>query len=216
MRVVLVGAPGAGKGTQAKLLEDRLHAPHISSGDLLRDEVARATELGMKAKEYMDRGQLVPDSVLIHAMRERLRRPDCARGFLLDGFPRTVPQAEALDQLLSEVEAGLSAVISISVPEETLVMRLSGRRTCRDCGALYHVELDPPKDSGVCDQCGGLLYQRGDDREGTIRERLAVYRRETAPLLRWYGENGRLSEVDGVGEQSEIFRRILTCVQAKS
>lgn len=216
MRVVLVGAPGAGKGTQAKLLEDRLHAPHISSGDLLRDEVARATELGMKAKEYMDRGQLVPDSVLIHAMRERLRRSDCARGFLLDGFPRTVPQAEALDQLLSEVETGLSAVVSIAVPEDTLVMRLSGRRTCRACGALYHIQLDPPKECGVCDRCGGALYQRDDDREGTIRERLAVYSRETAPLLRWYGENGRLAEVDGVGEQGEILRRILACIEAKS
>lgn len=215
MRVVLVGAPGAGKGTQAKLLEDRLHAPHISSGDLLREEVARGSELGMKAKEYMDRGQLVPDSVLINAMRERLRQPDCRSGFLLDGFPRTVPQAEALDQMLAEADAALCAVVSIAVPEDALVMRLSGRRTCSQCGALYHVELDPPRAPGICDRCGGALFQREDDREETIRERLAVYRRETSPLLHWYGERGRLSEVDGVGEQSEILSRILACVQSR-
>jgi len=216
MRVVLVGPPGAGKGTQAKLLEDKLHAPHISSGDLLREEVARCSELGMTAKAYMDRGQLVPDSVLIKAMRARLRQPDCSGGFLLDGFPRTVPQAEALDAMLDEIQAALNAVISISVPENTLVARLSGRRTCRDCGALHHVELDPPRVEGVCDRCGGELFQRDDDREATIRERLAVYRRETSPLLSWYGGRGRLAEVDGVGGQREIFDRIVDCMQDAS
>lgn len=212
MRVVLVGAPGAGKGTQAKLLEEKLLAPHISSGDLLRHEVARGSEVGMKAKAYMDRGQLVPDSVLINAMRERLGQTDCRGGFLLDGFPRTVPQAEALDAFLGELQACLNAVVSIAVPEDTLVMRLSGRRTCRDCGALFHVELDPPRRSGVCDRCGGPLFQRDDDREATIRERLAVYKRDTSPLLAWYGQRGRLAEVDGVGDQAEILDRILACI----
>jgi adenylate kinase len=210
---VLVGAPGAGKGTQAKLLEERLSAPHISSGDLLREAVERGTELGMTAKRYMEQGRLVPDSVLIGTMRERLQRPDCRTGFLLDGFPRTVRQAEALDDVLAELDAELDAVITIRVPRDALVARLSGRRTCRECGALYHVTLDPPATEGACDRCGGQLFQRDDDREETIRERLDIYERDTKPLLRWYASRGNLAEVDGVGEQSAILERILRSVE---
>lgn len=216
MRVLLVGAPGAGKGTQAKLLKERLAAPHISSGDLLRDAVRRGTDLGMKAKAYMERGQLVPDSVLISAMRERLRESDCRNGFLLDGFPRTVRQAEALEEVLSELSTHLDAVITIDVPEEALVARLCGRRTCRDCGALYHLQLDPPVSDGVCDRCGGELYQREDDREETIRERLSIYERTTKPLLSWYEHRGTVATVNGVGEQGEVLNRILTCVEARA
>jgi len=214
MRVLLVGAPGAGKGTQAKLLKERFSTPHISSGDFLRDAVERGTELGMKAKAYMDSGQLVPDSVLIGAMRERLHESDCRDGFLLDGFPRTVPQAEALDDVLREMVTDLDAVIMIRVPEEALVARLSGRRTCRDCGALYHLSLDPPKVEGVCDRCAGGLYQREDDCEDTIRRRLEIYERTTKPILHWYGARGTLTVIDGVGEQNQIFERILNRVEA--
>lgn len=216
MRVLLVGAPGAGKGTQAKLLKERLAAPHISSGDLLRDAVQRGTELGMKAKAYMERGQLVPDSVLISAMRERLREADCRQGFLLDGFPRTVRQAEALEEVLCELSTHLDAVITIEVPEEDLVMRLCGRRTCRGCGALFHVVLDPPRLAGVCDRCGGELFQREDDREDTIRERLSVYERTTRPLLKWYEHRRTVASVDGVGGQAEVLDRILTCVEGRA
>lgn len=216
MRVLLVGAPGAGKGTQAKLLKERLSAPHISSGDLLRDAVRRGTDLGMKAKAYMERGQLVPDSLLIGAMRERLRRSDCSHGFLLDGFPRTVRQAEALEEVLGELATRLDAVVTIDVPEDALVARLSGRRTCRGCGALFHVVLDPPTAEGVCDRCGGELFQREDDREETIRERLAVYERATKPLLHWYQSRGTVAVVDGLGEQGEVLDRILSCVEAQA
>ena len=174
------------------------------------------TELGMKAKEYMDRGQLVPDSVLIGAMRERLHEPDCHGGFLLDGFPRTVRQAEALEDALAEMSAKLDAVVMIDVPEKALIARLSGRRTCRNCGALFHQELDPQAHEGVCDRCGGELFQRDDDSEKTIRERLAVYERTTKPLLRWYANRGALAVVDGVGDQSEVLDRILACVEGSA
>lgn len=216
MRVLLVGAPGAGKGTQAKLLKERLAAPHISSGDLLRDAVRRGTDLGMKAKAYMERGQLVPDSLLIGAMRERLRESDCRQGFLLDGFPRTVRQAEALEEVLSELSTHLDAVIILDVPVEALVARLSGRRTCRECGAMFHVQLDPPTVAGVCNRCSGELYQREDDRETTIRERLSIYERTTKPLLNWYEHRGTVATVNGVGEQREVLDRILTCVEARA
>lgn len=170
----------------------------------------------MKAKAYMERGQLVPDSLLIGAMRERLRRSDCSHGFLLDGFPRTVRQAEALEEVLGELATRLDAVVTIDVPEDALVARLSGRRTCRGCGSLFHVVLDPPKTDGVCDRCGGELYQREDDREETIRERLVVYERATKPLLNWYQSRGTVAVVDGLGEQGEVLDRILSCVEAQA
>lgn len=212
MRLVLLGAPGAGKGTQAKLLGERFHVPHISSGDILRAAVKNQTALGRQAKEYMDRGELVPDQILVGAMEERLQNPDCKAGFLLDGFPRTISQAEILDKMLSGLRAPLDHVVSVAVPESALVSRLSGRRTCSKCGALFHVEFDPPKVEGVCNKCGASLFQRDDDKAETISSRLGVYNRQTAPLLDWYRGQGKLAEVDGVGETRAVFDRIVTAI----
>ncbi len=209
MRLILLGPPGAGKGTQAKRLIERYGIPQISTGDILRAAVREGTELGRKAKQYMDAGQLVPDEVVIGIIRERLKEADCARGFILDGFPRTVPQAEALKGVLAELGQALDHVVSIEVPDEDLVERLTGRRTCRGCGAMYHVRFSPPKQDGVCDRCGGELYQRDDDREDTIRARLKVYHDQTAPLVAFYEGEGLLRRVDGVGSVDEIYGRIL-------
>ena len=213
--MILVGPPGAGKGTQAKLLERELNVPHISSGDLLREAVRRQTPLGIAARQYLERGELVPDDILLGAMEDRLSARDCAAGFILDGFPRTVAQADALGLMLARVKAQLEAVISLKVPREELVRRLAGRRTCRTCGALYHLELNPPRAAGVCDLCGGQLYQREDDQEDTIRARLDVYDRQTAPLLAYYAAVGLLGEVDGTGAQSQVFERILRRIQPR-
>ena len=183
MRLILLGPPGAGKGTQAKRLASGLGAPQISTGDILRQAVSDGTELGRKAKSFMDRGALVPDEVVIGIIEERLRRHDCARGYILDGFPRTLPQAEALLRTLTSIQASLDRVLSIEVPEEELVKRLAGRRVCRACGYMYHVKTNPARQAGVCDKCGGSLYQRDDDKEETIRHRLRVYREQTEPLI---------------------------------
>lgn len=214
MRLVLLGAPGAGKGTQAKLLGERFHIPHISSGDILRDAVRRETPLGRQAKDYMDRGELVPDDVLVGAIEERLEGPECVSGFILDGFPRTIAQAEALRAMLSNLDCPIDAVISFGVPATVLVARLSGRRTCSKCGALYHVALDPPKTIDLCDRCGGDLFQRDDDREDTIRQRLQVYEKQTAPLLDWYRSGGRLIEVEGDGDRRIVFDQIVEQLEA--
>lgn len=207
--MILVGPPGCGKGTQAKLLEERLSVPHISSGDLLRSAVKAKTPLGRQAKRFMDRGELVPDTVLLGAVEERLRRSDCANGFILDGFPRTVVQADALSSMLASMDTQVDNVTSITVPREELVKRLSGRRTCRDCGAMYHIIYDPPSNPGMCNKCNGELYQRDDDQEDTIIARLDVYDRQTAPLLAAYRQRGLLHEVDGVGSPNQVFARIV-------
>jgi adenylate kinase len=204
-----MGPPGAGKGTQAKLLQEHLRVAHVSSGDLLRAAVRRQNTLGIEAKLYMERGELVPDRVLIQAIEERLLDPDCAVGFILDGFPRTIPQAEVLEALLARLHARLDNVTSVCVPRDELVKRMSGRRLCRKCGALSHLTLDAPIKPGICDECGGELYQREDDREATILARLTIYERETAPLRTFYRDRGILHEVDGVGSQSEVLARIL-------
>ncbi len=214
MRLILLGPPGAGKGTQAKRLIERYGIPQISTGDILRAAVREGTELGKKAKQYMDAGQLVPDEVVIGIIRERLKEADCAKGFILDGFPRTVPQAEALKGVLSDLGQALDHVVSIEVPDEDLVERLTGRRTCRTCGAMYHVKFNPPKQEGVCDKCGGELYQRDDDREETIRARLKVYHDQTAPLVEFYTKEGLLRRIDGVGSVDEIYGRILGVLEA--
>ncbi|NLC58169.1 MAG: adenylate kinase [Armatimonadetes bacterium] len=205
MRLVLLGAPGAGKGTLAKQLSTALGVVHISTGDIFREEVAAGSELGRKAKAYMDRGELVPDEVVIGMVKQRLARPDCKPGFILDGFPRTVPQAEALDAFLQAQQMPLDAVLDIEVPEEVVVRRLSGRRVCRTCGAIYHVDNKPPKQEGICDLDQGELYQREDDQPEAIRRRLRVYAEATAPLADYYRQQGLLRPVDGTGSPEEVL-----------
>lgn len=208
MRLILLGPPGAGKGTQAKLLVDKLGIPQVSTGDMLRAAVKAGTPLGREAQQYMDRGALVPDAVIIGLVRERLQQGDCARGYILDGFPRTVAQAEALAKTLTELQASLDHVVSLEVPTEDLVLRIAGRRTCRNCGAMYHVRFSPSRTDGRCDACGGDTYQREDDREETVRRRLQVYIDQTAPLIDFYAARGLLRQVQGTGEIADIFQRI--------
>ncbi len=211
--MIVMGPPGAGKGTQAKLLEEHFKVRHISSGDLLRAAAKKKTPLGVQAKRYMDRGELVPDEVLLGTIEERLRQDDSRNGFILDGFPRTVAQADALCLLLRTMHTQVDHVTSIQVPHDDLVKRLSGRRTCRDCGTMYHVLFDPPRNAGICNKCNGELYQRDDDREDTIIARLEVYDRQTTPVLNKYRECGLLREVDGVGSREQVFGRILAQAQ---
>ncbi|HVO24878.1 MAG TPA: adenylate kinase [Candidatus Margulisiibacteriota bacterium] len=214
MRMILMGPPGAGKGTQATLLQERFDVPHISSGELLRSAVKRKTALGTQAKRFMDRGELVPDDILMGTIDERLRRNDCAKGFILDGFPRTVAQADALTAMLGKNGTRMDHVVSLTVPRDEVVKRLSGRRTCRDCGAMYHIIFEPSNNPGICNRCNGELYQRDDDQEDTILARLDVYDRQTAPLLALYRQQGLLREVDGIGSQDQVFARLLAAVQA--
>ena len=208
MNLILLGAPGSGKGTQAKFLVRKYSIPQISTGDILREEVKSETVLGLKAKEYMDKGQLVPDEVVVGMVEERVKKGDCRAGFILDGFPRTVAQADALEGTLQRMKKALSRVILVNVDEDELVKRLTGRRVCEKCGAGYHVIFDPPKQEGVCDKCQGKLYQRDDDKESTIRNRLKVYDNQTAPLIEYYQKKQLLSVVDGMGSIEEIFGRI--------
>ncbi|MCG0277399.1 MAG: adenylate kinase [Thermanaeromonas sp.] len=208
MRLVLLGPPGAGKGTQAQEISRRLEIPHISTGDMFRAAVRSGTELGRKAKEYLEAGLLVPDEVTIGLVKDRLSRRDCDGGFLLDGFPRTVPQAQALDDWLGERGLKLDAVLDIEAPREVLLVRLTGRRVCSSCGATYHVVYNPPREPGRCDACGGELVQRQDDREDTVRERLEVYDRQTAPLKKYYLERGVLHEINGNQEIARVLKDI--------
>jgi adenylate kinase len=197
--IVLLGAPGSGKGTQAERIAPTFDVPHISTGDILRAAVERGTAMGLAARRFMDAGELVPDDVVIGIIRERLTEPDTGTGFMLDGFPRTLEQAAALDDMLAGAGRALSLVLQIDVPEEELVQRLAGRRACRHCGRGYNVVFDPPKVDGVCDACGGDLFQRDDDNEDTVRNRLAVYRRQTEPLIGYYHDRGVLATVFGGG-----------------
>lgn len=208
-----MGLPGAGKGTQAARIVEELNIPHISTGDMFRAAVKEETPLGLEAKSYMDQGQLVPDRVTIGIVKERLGKDDCARGFLLDGFPRTVPQAEALDQLLKEMNRELDHVLYIEVVEEELLRRLTGRWICRDCGATYHVLFAPPKHDGVCDRCGGELYQREDDREETVAKRLKVNLEQTGHLLAYYESTGKLSRVDGKQAIEDVTSSIFSLIR---
>jgi len=208
MRLLLLGPPGAGKGTQAKLLVERLGIPQISTGDMLRAAAKAGTPLGQEAKQYMDRGALVPDEVINQLVRERVQQPDCARGYILDGYPRTVAQAKSLREMLLALGLAVDHVLSLEVPVGELVERLAGRRTCRGCGAMYHVHFSPSKADGRCDACGGATYQRDDDREETVRRRLTVYAEQTAPLVSFYEARGLLRRVAGTGEIAEIFQRI--------
>ena len=208
-RVVLLGPPGAGKGTQAKLLEEKFASPQISTGDILRKAVAEQSPLGKQAAEYISRGELVPDKLIIDLVAERLKEKDCEKGFVLDGFPRTIAQAQGLEEILKKMGLALNCVLSVQVPHELIVERLSGRRTCKGCGALYHVVFDPPKAAGTCNRCGGELFQRDDDREETISNRLRVYDNQTAPLVSYYRERGLLKSIDGVGKVEDIGKRMI-------
>ena len=199
LNLVLLGAPGSGKGTQAERIVPEFLVPHISTGDILRAAVSEGTQMGLEARRYMDSGELVPDQVVIGIIRDRLALPDAVRGFMLDGFPRTLEQARALDEMLGEAGRALNVVLMIEVPEEELVQRLSGRRACRACGKGCNVVFDPPSVDGVCDSCGGALVQRDDDSEQTVRNRLEVYRRQTEPLVGYYTQKRLLSAVSGGG-----------------
>ena len=209
MYLVLLGPPGAGKGTQAERLGKELKLPHVASGDLFRENLRNETELGLLAKTYMDKGQLVPDDVTIAMVRDRLQRPDCDQGVILDGFPRTQPQAESLDKMLAEMGRKLDGVLYITVPDEKLVRRLSGRWICRQCQTPYHTMFSPPVKEGVCDACGGMLYQRDDDKPETVRARLKVYRQQTSPLTDYYRQARLLVEVDGAGDIETVSAALL-------
>lgn len=208
MKLVLLGAPGAGKGTQAKKLIEQFGMPQISTGDLLRAAVAAGTDLGKEAKSYMDKGELVPDSVVLGMVEERLQQDDCQAGYILDGFPRNSAQAEALDEMLASLNMSLDAALSVDVPLEDLMKRLTGRRTCKECGQMYNVYFSAPAQEGVCDKCGGELYQRDDDQEATIEKRLQVYSDQTAPLIDYYGGKGILKSVQGTGQIDEIYATV--------
>ncbi|SFJ38553.1 adenylate kinase [Thermoflavimicrobium dichotomicum] len=213
MNIILMGLPGAGKGTQAARIIEAVKIPHISTGDMFRQAVKDQTALGLEAKSYMDKGQLVPDRVTIGIVRERLGKEDCANGFLLDGFPRTVPQAEALDELLRDLDRELDHVIYIEVDEEELIKRLTGRRICRQCGATYHLVFAPPKQAGVCDRCGGELYQRDDDREETVKNRLQINMEQTQHLLKYYESTGKLKRINGKQPIEQVTDTILSLIR---
>jgi adenylate kinase len=206
MRIILLGMPGAGKGTQAKKICRGHSIPQISTGDILRQAVKDQTELGTTAKDYMDRGLLVPDGLIVEIVRERLNGPDCQAGYVLDGFPRTVGQAGALEEALTS--DGIDAVLNIEVAGDVVLRRLGGRRTCSECSMMYHIEFSPPNVDGVCDQCGGSLIQRDDDRDETIKRRLDQYRSQTEPLIQYYAERGLLHTISGEGDIDDIFGRV--------
>ncbi len=208
MNIILLGPPGAGKGTQAKSMVDDYGIPQISTGDMLRAAVKEGTPLGVEAKKHMEAGTLVPDSVVIGLVKERIQQPDCAKGFMLDGFPRNVSQAEVLDNMLNELKKNIDHVISVEVPSSELLARLTGRRTCKNCNAMFHVMFNKPQKDGVCDKCGGELYQRADDNEATVSSRLKVYDEQTAPLIDYYGKQGKVRKIHGVGDIKEIYGRI--------
>jgi adenylate kinase len=211
--LILIGPPGAGKGTQAALLEQALGLKQVSSGDLFRENLKNETELGLLAKGYMERGELVPDEVTIAMVRERIQRPDCQKGVILDGFPRTLAQAKALDEMLASQGLGIRLVPQIEVPDQELMDRLTGRRVCRNCAATYHVRFNPPSQEGICDACGGELYQRPDDSPETVRNRLYVYYKQTSPLLGYYFAKELLVGLDGTLSIEEVHRNLLAVIQ---
>ncbi|SBT51500.1 adenylate kinase [Micromonospora narathiwatensis] len=214
MRLVLVGPPGAGKGTQAEFIAAHLSVPKISTGDIFRANVSQGTQLGVEAKRYMDAGKLVPDEVTINMVRDRLAEPDAGEGFLLDGFPRTTPQAAALDKLLADLGTALDLVLELVVDDDEVIRRLSGRRTCRGCGKIWHVEFDATTREGVCDRCGGELFQRDDDKPETIAARLREYAEKTAPLVDYYGAQGKLVGIDATGPVEDVTVRAIDALRS--
>jgi adenylate kinase len=213
VRLVLVGPPGAGKGTQAQFIASHFAVPKISTGDIFRTNVSDGTDLGLEARKYMDAGDLVPDEVTIGMVKDRLSHDDTSEGFLLDGFPRTVQQAVVLDDMLAAHDVGLDVVLELVVDDEEVVRRLSGRRTCRRCGHVWHLDFDPPATEGICDRCGGELFQRDDDSELTIRHRLEVYADQTSPLIGYYGDRGLLSGVDATGPVEDVTERAINALR---
>ena len=209
MKIIMVGAPGAGKGTQAKRIAEKYGIPHISTGDIFRANLKEGTELGLKAKVFMDKGALVPDEITIGMLMDRIHQPDCKDGYVLDGFPRNIPQAEALTKALSEANESMDAVVDVDVPDENIMDRMSGRRTCRKCGEGYHTKYNPPKVDGICDVCGGELYIRDDDKPETVKKRLTVYHDQTQPLIDYYTKQGILKSVNGTQMMEKVFADIV-------
>lgn len=208
MKIIMLGAPGAGKGTQAKMIADKYGVPHISTGDIFRANIKNGTELGMEAKKYMDQGLLVPDELTVRILLDRVAQDDCKNGYVLDGFPRTIPQAEVLDSELTKLGDHIDYAINVDVPDESIVKRMSGRRACLTCGATYHIEHVPPKKEGICDVCGSELVLRDDDKPETVKNRLNVYHEQTQPLIDFYTEKGVLKTVDGTVPMEEVFAAI--------
>lgn len=209
MKIIMLGAPGAGKGTQAEKIAEKYQIPHISTGDIFRANISEGTALGKKAEEYMDQGLLVPDELVVDLVVDRIHQKDCEKGYILDGFPRTIPQAECLDKALAEMNTSLTCAIDIDVPDEAIIRRMSGRRACLHCGATYHVEYAAPEKEGICDKCGSELHHRDDDKEETVRTRLNVYHQQTQPLLAYYRNKGILKVVDGTRDLDEVFSSVV-------
>ena len=208
MKIIMLGAPGAGKGTQAKMIASKYEVPHISTGDIFRANIKNGTELGMEAKKYMDQGLLVPDELTVRILLDRVAQPDCVNGYVLDGFPRTIPQAKVLDEALANLGDKIDYAINVDVPDENIIRRMSGRRACLSCGATYHIEHIPPKTEGICDTCGSALVLRDDDKAETVKNRLDVYHKQTQPLIDFYSEKGVLKSVDGTVPMEEVFASI--------
>ena len=208
MKIIMLGAPGAGKGTQAKMIAEKFGIPHISTGDIFRSNIKEGTELGVEAKKYMDQGLLVPDELTVKILLDRVAQEDCGKGYVLDGFPRTIPQAEVLDEALNKINDKIDYAVNVDVPDDNIVKRMSGRRACLKCGATFHMEHIPPKQEGICDSCGGELVLRDDDKQETVQNRLKVYHDQTQPLIDYYMKKGILKSVDGTREMRNVFQLI--------
>ena len=214
MKIIMLGAPGAGKGTQAKMLADKYKIPHVSTGDIFRANIKNGTELGTKAKVYMDHGMLVPDELTCDLVVDRIKQDDCKDGYILDGFPRTIPQAECLDKALDALNDKIDFAVNVEVPDENIIRRMSGRRACLSCGRTYHIVYNPPKEEGICDECKKELVLRDDDKPETVEKRLKVYHEQTQPLIDYYRNKGVLAEVDGTRDMQEVFTAITDVLEA--
>ena len=214
MKIIMLGAPGAGKGTQAQMIAEKFGIPHISTGDIFRANIKNGTELGKKAKEFMDKGLLVPDELTVQLLLDRVANEDCKNGYVLDGFPRTIPQADVLDSELTKLGDKVDFAVNVDVPDENIVRRMSGRRACLKCGATYHIEHIPPKTEGICDKCGSELVQRDDDKPETVQNRLSVYHEQTQPLIDYYDKKNILKTVDGTKDMQEVFNDIVNILNA--
>ena len=214
MKIIMLGAPGAGKGTQAKMIAEKYGIPHVSTGDIFRANIKNQTELGMEAKKYMDQGLLVPDELTVKILLDRVAKDDCKNGYVLDGFPRTIPQAEVLDKAVAELNESIDFAINVDVKDESIIKRMSGRRACLKCGATYHIEHIPPKQEGICDSCGSELVLRDDDKPETVKKRLSVYHEQTQPLIDYYNKKGILREVNGSQDMKDVFNAIVTILDS--